>query len=630
MAGYVNRALFIYSTEGEQYREQVENNTAGTRITSIAVQELADNQEAITRADHAVVCGELNDIKTVLELAQKYGFSVGILPLSRQKKLVRSYRLPVKTDDALLLALQNSPHLMDLVFCNDTVLLFKGSFGRVPLVDNAKGTRLHKIILRGIKRLFTLKLLPVTITTLGTNETTINTAVSGVLIFENSEQSFATGLIDHEYSCVDEMVSMLLIAPFSIVAYLQLMLYRLSAPAKAGRILPSVGFIKSRHFRLDSKQDFRLTVDDETKISTPIECRVVPAAVRVNHGCEAPAEQTADTGKEKTIIHSLPAGKELLKAQHKRVPFFTYASEERFRDLFKALRADAKIDSIYIVLMLLSTMLASVGLYLNSSSVIIGAMLLAPLMAPIISMAMSLLRNERILFRNSFYKIALGVALALSVGAILTLISPYQPFTQEMAARLNPSVLDLMVAIVAGIAGAYTKSYKEILQSLAGVAIAVALVPPLAVAGIGLGRGDLYFFGQAFLLFSTNLIGIIISATLTFRMLGFSPVVRHRRGVLIVILSFFLISIPLYLAYDEIVFQTRFEKSWQKERFLVNEKYLIVKQAKLTKFRDRKILTVEIYAREPLSRFDLTEFRRKVVQNFPYDLEIRAKIIYIP
>ena len=74
------------------------------------------------------------------------------------------------------------------------------------------------------------------------------------------------------------------------------------------------------------------------------------------------------------------------------MPFFTYASEERFKDLFTALRDDARLDSTYLILMVLSTVLATVGLYLNSSSVIIGAMLLAPLMAPIIALAMSLLR----------------------------------------------------------------------------------------------------------------------------------------------------------------------------------------------------------------------------------------------
>jgi hypothetical protein len=191
-------------------------------------------------------------------------------------------------------------------------------------------------------------------------------------------------------------------------------------------------------------------------------------------------------------------------------------------------------------------------------------------------------------------------------------------------------MLDLIVAIAAGIAGAYTKSYKEILQSLAGVAIAVALVPPLAVAGIGLGRLDFLFFQQAFLLFLTNLIGIILAATITFRILGFSPVVRDKRGVLIASVFFVVVSVPLFMGFQSIVAKTEFENSWKKERFLVNEKYLIVNKAKLHEFHNKKILIVDIYAREPLNRYDLTLFKKKVQQNFAEDLLIRANIIYIP
>ena len=112
--------------------------------------------------------------------------------------------------------------------------------------------------------------------------------------------------------------------------------------------------------------------------------------------------------------------------------------------------------------------------------------------------------------------------------------------------------------------------------------------------------------------------------------LGFSPVVRHKRGVLTVLLFAAMISVPLYLAYNNIVDQTRFERSWQKERFLVNGKYLIVRKATLTKMHKNKVLMVEIHAREPLDRFDLNEFRRKVHQHYADDLEIRAQLIYIP
>ena len=280
--------------------------------------------------------------------------------------------------------------------------------------------------------------------------------------------------------------------------------------------------------------------------------------------------------------------------------------------------------------MVLSTILATVGLFLNSASVVIGAMILAPLMAPIISLAMSLLRFERKLFRRSLGKIFFGVLLALGTATILTIISPYQPMTAEMQGRLQPSVLDLLVAIAAGAAGAYTKSHKEIAQSLAGVAIAVALVPPLAVAGIGLGRLNPPFFGFAFLLFLTNLIGIVLAATFTFRVLGYSPIVRDKRGVMTIALFFLVICVPLSMAFYKITEQSAIEKSWEKERFVVNGKYLIVEDAKLQEMKGNDILIVKVQARELLSRYDLSEFRRKVEQNFDRNLIIRVNVTYIP
>lgn len=199
-----------------------------------------------------------------------------------------------------------------------------------------------------------------------------------------------------------------------------------------------------------------------------------------------------------------------------------------------------------------------------------------------------------------------------------------------MEARLSPTILDLIVAVTAGIAGAYTKSHKEILQSLAGVAIAVALVPPLAVAGIGIGRLDPEFFGQAFLLFSTNLVGIVIAATFTFRFLGYSAAVKSKQGVGIVFLLLALISAPLYFTYNRIIETRLQEQGWQEERFLVNGKYLIIRNAHLSQYGGKDILTMDILAREQLNRFDLAEMKRKISYHFSDELAIRANIIYIP
>jgi len=251
-------------------------------------------------------------------------------------------------------------------------------------------------------------------------------------------------------------------------------------------------------------------------------------------------------------------------------------------------------------------------------------------MAPIVSLSMGILRGNIGLFKNSIGKIVLGILIALLSSALITFLFPHKPVTEEMLARLNPTLLDLAVAIISGIAAACSKSFREIIQSLAGVAIAVALVPPLAVAGIGIGRLDFYFFYQAFLLFSTNLVGIIIAATFTFRVLGYAAVVRRKASLVIVFIFLALISIPLYLSYSRIVEDRVFEQSLRKERFLVNEKYLIIVKASIIWRGDKRIILMDVLAREPLSREDLNAFKKKIQANFSKKLIIRLKTFYIP
>jgi len=121
--------------------------------------------------------------------------------------------------------------------------------------------------------------------------------------------------------------------------------------------------------------------------------------------------------------------------------------------------------------------------------------------------------------------------------------------TPEIAARLSPSLLDLGVAVISGIAAAYAHARVDAAKSLAGVAIAVALVPPLSVAGIGIGWVDYHVAWGALLLFLTNLAGIVFAAALTFLALGYAPFTRAKKGLLIAFIGVALVSIPLVFSF---------------------------------------------------------------------------------
>lgn len=631
MTKYVKSALFICPASDVELIERVSRNSFGTEITSVEINDFEQNPTiALGGCDHVVVSGDLAVVKRVVKLSIEHGFSIGLIPQEGYLELARSYGIPGDPEDALELALQKGGQELDVVLCNNEILLYKATFGRLPMLDTSRGSGRMKMIWRALKQFSGLKLLKFTFVT--NNGKEIITAACGGMFIQQHGGNLASRRIVADSSANDEMVAMIISAPLSISAYF-IFLLQVIFPNKYRKKLPdTIGLVKSKSISIDSDVSLEVTIDDDFKTHTPIFCETLPQAVTMNTGDEFSSSlKSGQTVKETLNISNLPTGKEELnKASKRSIPLFSYASEERFRDLFQALREDAATNSTYLVLMLLSTLLATIGLYQNSAAVVIGAMLLAPLMTPIISLSMGILRQDMKMSRQSTIKIILGVIIALLAAALVTLIFPHKPVTGEMLARLNPTLLDLGVAVVAGIAGAYTKAYKEILQSLAGVAIAVALVPPLAVAGIGIGRLDISFFSQAFLLFSTNLVGILLAAIFTFRVLGYSPAVRGKTSMRLAIITMILIAVPLSLSYEDIVNKLVMEKYWQNERFLVNGKYLIVQKARVTTQQNKNVMTMDVLAREQLSRDDLTKLRHKVEANISKELVIRARIIYIP
>lgn len=189
----------------------------------------------------------------------------------------------------------------------------------------------------------------------------------------------------------------------------------------------------------------------------------------------------------------------------------------------KDMRQSAVPTVDFFVLILLSSMIASLGLLQNSAAVIIGAMLVAPLMSPILSMAMAIVLGEIPMLWQGAEATVKGVALAIFVGLVMVIISPIDSATNEILARTQPNILDLMVALASGAAAGYALSRKEVAAALPGVAIAAALVPPLCVVGYGLGTAQLSYATGALLLFVTNLLAIVLSAALVFLALGFEP-----------------------------------------------------------------------------------------------------------
>lgn len=179
----------------------------------------------------------------------------------------------------------------------------------------------------------------------------------------------------------------------------------------------------------------------------------------------------------------------------------------------------------FVSLMMLSTAIAVFGILGDSTAVVIGAMLVAPLMFPVLGVAAAVVMGwpHRIVSRTLL--VAAGSLLAVLLAALISFLIPGMatPLPAELMARTSPNLLDLGIALAAGAAGAYGQVRRHASDVLTGVAVAVALVPPLAVVGITLQLTEWQLALGATLLFLANVVGIVIAASATFLAAGFVP-----------------------------------------------------------------------------------------------------------
>lgn len=183
----------------------------------------------------------------------------------------------------------------------------------------------------------------------------------------------------------------------------------------------------------------------------------------------------------------------------------------------------------FVVLMSFASVIASMGVINDSTAVVIGAMLIAPLMTPLMGMAISLVMGWPRRLGRATMMAAAGIALAVLIGVLLGQTVPAIIDTTtntQILSRTSPTTLDMIVAIAAGAAGAYALSRPDVSDSLPGVAIAISLVPPLTVVGISYSQADWEAGNGALLLYATNMVAILIMGGLTFIVTGVTPISR--------------------------------------------------------------------------------------------------------
>lgn len=225
-------------------------------------------------------------------------------------------------------------------------------------------------------------------------------------------------------------------------------------------------------------------------------------------------------------------------------------------EVYASLVDGARLDREFLIFVVLASVLAGIGMALDNTAAVIGAMVVAPLLGPNMAFSLGLVLGDRALIRRSLQSTGVGLVLALALAALLGVAIGVDPATPELFARTQVGIWDLVLAFAAGCAGALAHS-TGISAELTGVMVAVALLPPTVASGMLLTRGELADAGAALLLTIANITALTLGAMLTFRWRGLRPrnwwqearAKRSRRvGLSILAFLFVLLAVLLALA----------------------------------------------------------------------------------
>ena len=254
---------------------------------------------------------------------------------------------------------------------------------------------------------------------------------------------------------------------------------------------------------------------------------------------------------------------------------------------------DGDFDEVFVVLTIGASVIATLGLLLNSAGVVIGAMVVAPWILPLQTMAFEILQGRAGQVLRAFLSLMLGVAICLLISAALGRLVAFPSFGAEVFNRTRPNLLDLGIALVAGGVAMYARLRREAISALAGLAIAVALVPPVCVVGLLLAADMRERAYGATLLFTTNLLGIMVGAMTVLGIVESAfrqRLVRSRLGITSLLLTALLV-IPLGGSFLSLLQRSRPEVALQQVEEAIRQS---LKNETITLGRDSDLQEVRI------------------------------------
>lgn len=551
-----NKKILIYDTEAfDKLKESVKTHFIEKTNSQVAFSE----NLSIDFDEKNVYILFLNDDQLKITINKisntDIDVTIGFVSHPKSSNAINGFNLNKNTKDSFNEALESERAIdSDLLFCNDEVVLNYFAVGEIMsfLSSNGKKTNIFKKFTRFFQFARKLKNIRASLYSFKVEDKDeFETAVTDILVVQHGKNSLVSRILSEEKYSNNGLLHCFIFSPRSILQLIKAYFLKLFlGNDQKNQAFNFLGELKVSQLKLSSKNEFNFDIDGQIKTQSELNFKI-KKGIKIIPAKSVEFEEAES--KKIFKINNLPRGTVKEEVVRKRLPWISHASTEEYKDLFTQLRENSRPSQNYVVLMTLSVILATLGIFANSSPVIIGAMILAPLMSPIISLSMGVLRQDRSLIKKSLITVGIGLFIGYLFAIILTFITPINDMNIEITSRIKPNIIDLGIAVISGAAGAYAHSREEIAKTLAGVAISVALVPPLAVSGIGVAWLNWEVFFGAFLLVLTNLTGMILAGALTFLFTGYSPFRLARKGVLI---SFFVVlslSIPLGYGFFKVV-----------------------------------------------------------------------------
>ena len=567
------------------------------------------------------------DLREFLTIAAQNQWPVGILPHPENKYASKGLGITGSMEEAVSNILATpQPEPLDMLICNGKPMFQSVNIGNIFILkkEEHKNNFFSEIynIFKNVRKAYFLTHTGFYISS--GDEKVIHTSAMGIIVVEHSLNSLISKRLVQDSSINDGTFYAFILSPQNVLVLFLFLLRSLWPKKKPIAKLPSfIGSIKASNLKISGEKEFNYVIDGEEATAKELLVEVKSKALLLNQTSKYSGEEGGKNGKKSLKVDGLPTGEKRNELIKHRLPLFPRATTEEFQELFTVLRENAHIKTPYMVMMILSTLIASFGLFGDSSPVIIGAMILAPIIAPIVSFSMGIVRYDIAMLKTGIITILTGTVVSLAFAAAVSLIIPLQIVTSQIEARLSPTLLDMGIAIASGIAAAYAHAEEGIAKSLAGVAIAVALVPPLAVAGIGIGWWNWNVFSGAFLLYLTNLAGIILFAGLTFLLLGFAPFKRAKMGLVYTFIIVILVAVPLSLSFN------RIKKEAQITRALEGTTIdkVVLRDVKL-RFGKTMVVSLKLVGTEPMEPERIQAIKKKIEAKIdqPVVLEVVSAI----